>query len=920
MKKKEVFMRTLTLSHAGAAALALALAVVLAGCASPTGSSTNNASPEAAAFVQTLEDWGAAGISASGDTVTLSGAAQIPAGESMVVPEKVRLVIAGGAELTLDEGAAVEVYGALILEEGAAATGPATGTITVKAGGVSENGGPESAAAATWIYESGCTADVMSAFTLPEGARVIATARENGAPAYEFVPGTAVDPFVLNDPWTLGEGASLSINGKFTIAAPLTIAKDATFAIGSKAAVTLGDPAADIIFQPGCTVQVAKEASIEAPDTSLAAVEKGKENTVIQGGYIIPGKDLGDNFTPGSEAGEEGGPGGDDEEESFTVHFDAQGGSPVGDQTVASGGKAVEPHPAPAREGYIPGGWHKEAECIQPWDFAVDTVTGPVTLYAKWTPEEPAPPAFVPVTGIAGAPATGTKGLAVDLTTAAVEPGNATRTTIRWTLANPGGTGVVQEDLEDGSFTPAASGTITLTATVEDGAAVGKAFTKKIYIAISEGPADENPPDDNPPDDNPPDDNPPDDNPPVDNPPDDNPPDDNPPVDNPPDDNPPVNENVAVIGLSGAPEAGEARQALSLAAVTALPPEANQAIQWSIVDPGTTGLVAGAIAGSSVTPPAFGTLILRATIAGGNADGSAYAGELTIPIAKSSNANLQSLTPSAGTIQRVGGSDVYWEVSNLPFEVENITFTVVKQDSGATTGSLGPWSLTPGGSNTCVITVTAENGATTKTYSIQVMRAAQSFFPVAGIANVPATGKVNRTVSLAAATVSPANASNKTIVWTVVSSHVDGVSPGDLTGNSFVPTGAGAVTVRASIANGLAAGTPYVSDDFTILITPLEDAGTAEISIGFGYGAITIAGNEGANIIKQSGAPSSLALSAAGYESCRWYVDGSDTPASSTNSVTIAATDHALGLHWVVFVGTVNGTAYSQRIPFTVAR
>ena len=31
------------------------------------------------------------------------------------------------------------------------------------------------------------------------------------------------------------------------------------------------------------------------------------------------------------------------------------------------------------------GGWYKEAECQNKWDFAKDTVTGNITLYAKWT-------------------------------------------------------------------------------------------------------------------------------------------------------------------------------------------------------------------------------------------------------------------------------------------------------------------------------------------------------------------------------------------------------------------------------------------------------------------------------------------------------------------------------------------------------
>ncbi len=37
------------------------------------------------------------------------------------------------------------------------------------------------------------------------------------------------------------------------------------------------------------------------------------------------------------------------------------------------------------REGYTFGGWYKEAECTTPWDFANNTVTANITLYAMWT-------------------------------------------------------------------------------------------------------------------------------------------------------------------------------------------------------------------------------------------------------------------------------------------------------------------------------------------------------------------------------------------------------------------------------------------------------------------------------------------------------------------------------------------------------
>ena len=36
-------------------------------------------------------------------------------------------------------------------------------------------------------------------------------------------------------------------------------------------------------------------------------------------------------------------------------------------------------------DDYVFGGWYKEAECTNVWDFATDEVTGNITLYAQWT-------------------------------------------------------------------------------------------------------------------------------------------------------------------------------------------------------------------------------------------------------------------------------------------------------------------------------------------------------------------------------------------------------------------------------------------------------------------------------------------------------------------------------------------------------
>jgi uncharacterized repeat protein (TIGR02543 family) len=68
----------------------------------------------------------------------------------------------------------------------------------------------------------------------------------------------------------------------------------------------------------------------------------------------------------------------------YTVTFNADGGSPAPvQQTAACGGNVTEPD-AMSKTGYTFDGWYKEAGFINKWNFASDTVTVDITLYAKW--------------------------------------------------------------------------------------------------------------------------------------------------------------------------------------------------------------------------------------------------------------------------------------------------------------------------------------------------------------------------------------------------------------------------------------------------------------------------------------------------------------------------------------------------------
>jgi uncharacterized repeat protein (TIGR02543 family) len=74
-----------------------------------------------------------------------------------------------------------------------------------------------------------------------------------------------------------------------------------------------------------------------------------------------------------------------EKEKTFTVTFNAQGGSEVAAIIgVAKGTKIVKPND-PTKDGFVFAGWYKEAECKNIWSFLTDVVNGNITLYAKWS-------------------------------------------------------------------------------------------------------------------------------------------------------------------------------------------------------------------------------------------------------------------------------------------------------------------------------------------------------------------------------------------------------------------------------------------------------------------------------------------------------------------------------------------------------
>lgn len=71
---------------------------------------------------------------------------------------------------------------------------------------------------------------------------------------------------------------------------------------------------------------------------------------------------------------------------TFTVSFDMKDhGSAIADiENVPNGSKIGAPVPEPTAADYNFGGWYKDDELSDDWDFANDQVTENTTLYAKW--------------------------------------------------------------------------------------------------------------------------------------------------------------------------------------------------------------------------------------------------------------------------------------------------------------------------------------------------------------------------------------------------------------------------------------------------------------------------------------------------------------------------------------------------------
>ena len=435
----------------------------------------------------------------------------------------------------------------------------------------------------------------------------------------------------------------------------------------------------------------------------------------------------------------------------------------------------------------------------------------------------------IPVTGItvtgAGGATTITQDNGTLALTATVTPSNATNKTVTWSIINGTGQATISST---GVVTAVANGTVTARATANDGSGV----TGQLVITISGQVI-------------------------------------------------PVT-GITVIGAGGASTITQNNGTLSLTATVTPANATNKSVTWSIIN----GTGQATINSSGVvTAVSNGTVTARATAN----DGSGVYGQLVITIS-------DQVIPVTGiTVTGAGGATTITQDNGTlaliatvtPANATNksVTWSIINGTGQATINSSGVVTAVANGTVTARATANDGSGVSGQL----VITISDQVIPVTGITVTGEGGATtitqdNGTLALTAI-VTPANATNKTVTWSIVN------GTGQATINST-----GVVT---AVANGTVTARATANDGSGV---------SGQLVITISNQVIPVAG------ISVTGAGGSSAISSAGGQ---LQLTATVTPSNATNKAvtwsiingTGQATINSTGLVTAVANGTVTARA-----------
>jgi endo-1,4-beta-xylanase len=170
----------------------------------------------------------------------------------------------------------------------------------------------------------------------------------------------------------------------------------------------------------------------------------------------------------------------------------------------------------------------------------------------------------------------------------------------------------------------------------------------------------------------------------------------------------------------------------------------------------------------------------------------------------------------------------------VPADATNQAIAWTVKTAGAGVSAISGNSFTPTSAGTVTLTATVADGKAqgedfAKDFTITIS-AQEAFVPVSNISGAPTGGTAGSEVDLSTVTVTPDNAANKTVLWTVKDAGTTGVSDADVADGKFTPAAAGALTLLATIANGSSRNIDYTQEFAIIISAPNTFVPVTEIS------------------------------------------------------------------------------------------
>lgn len=154
--------------------------------------------------------------------------------------------------------------------------------------------------------------------------------------------------------------------------------------------------------------------------------------------------------------------------QTYTVTFQSNGGSAVAPVSGLHSGDKVTKPADPTKSDFMFSGWYQDSALTDAWDFDADTITGDLTLYAKWAEILPV------VTGITVTPSSvELKQGRTQQFSAAVAGTNVAGVTVTWTVT--GATNTATTIDSTGKLTVGSKETADLTVTAAAGGKTGTA-------------------------------------------------------------------------------------------------------------------------------------------------------------------------------------------------------------------------------------------------------------------------------------------------------------------------------------------------------------------------------------------------------------------------------------------------------------